>query len=138
MPIIPNRSSFRWNDCYEDKTAKNVDKLVAQKDLIKLDSFIKFEGFHKGNAEINILTKEDFNRLLKIAKSYSNKSYKRFRDYVLLHPLLNGMFRKNDENIREEQERITWWLERQAMLKNFEWLPPTFSNLITKLILIVK
>lgn len=81
--------------------------MVAQKDLIKLDSFIKFEGFHKGNAEINILPKEDFNRLLKIAKSYSNKSYKRFRDYVLLHPLLNGIFRKNDENIREEQERIT-------------------------------
>ncbi|WP_242313924.1 tyrosine-type recombinase/integrase [Bacillus cereus group sp. BfR-BA-01355] len=33
------------------------------------------------------------NRLLKVAKSYSNKSYKHFRDYVLLHLLIDGMFR---------------------------------------------
>ncbi|WP_277930152.1 tyrosine-type recombinase/integrase [Bacillus cereus group sp. BfR-BA-01403] len=30
---------------------------------------------------------------MKVAKSYSNKGYKHFRDYILLHLLIDGMFR---------------------------------------------
>ena len=33
------------------------------------------------------------NNLLKVAKEHSKKSFKHFRDYVLLHLLIDGMFR---------------------------------------------
>lgn len=61
--------------------------------LITQDPFIKFEGFRKDSKEIDILTKNELNCLLKVANSYSNKSYKHFRDYVLLYLLIDGMFR---------------------------------------------
>ncbi|AXR17004.1 MULTISPECIES: tyrosine-type recombinase/integrase [unclassified Bacillus (in: firmicutes)] len=75
------------------KRLKTFINWCLKEALIKQDPFIKFEGFRKDSKEIDILTKDELNRLLKVAKSYSNKSYKHFRDYVLLHLLIDGMFR---------------------------------------------
>ncbi|WP_257155078.1 phage integrase SAM-like domain-containing protein [Bacillus cereus] len=75
------------------KRLKTFINWCLKEELIKQDPFIKFEGSRKDSKEIEILTKDELNCLLKVAKSYSNKSYKHFRDYVLLHPLIDRMFR---------------------------------------------
>ncbi|PEC30706.1 integrase [Bacillus cereus] len=75
------------------KQLKTFINWCLKEALIKQEPFIKFEGFRKDSKGIDILTKDELNRLLKVAKSYSNKSYKHFRDYVLLHLLIDGMFR---------------------------------------------
>ncbi|MCU5273599.1 tyrosine-type recombinase/integrase [Bacillus cereus] len=51
------------------------------------------EVFRKDSKVIDILTKDELNRLLKIVKLYSMKSYKHLGDYVLLHLLIDGIFR---------------------------------------------
>lgn len=64
-----------------------------QQEIITKNPFNKFEGFRKDNTQIVILSRGELNNLLKVTKSYSNKSYKHFREYVLLHLLIDGMFR---------------------------------------------
>lgn len=64
-----------------------------KEDLLKKDPFAKFEGFKKDSNSIEILTKDEINNLLKVVKSHSTSSYKNYRDYVLLHVLVDCMFR---------------------------------------------
>ncbi|WLR53790.1 tyrosine-type recombinase/integrase [Mesobacillus subterraneus] len=64
-----------------------------KENLIQVNPFDRYEGFKKDAQEIDILTREELNNLLKVAKSHSNKSFKQYRDYVLLHLLIDGMFR---------------------------------------------
>ena len=61
--------------------------------MILQDPFKKFEGFRKDANTIDILTRDEINNLLKVAKDHSKKSFKQFRDYVLLHMLIDGMLR---------------------------------------------
>lgn len=68
-------------------------------EIISKNPFNKFEGFRKDNTQIDILSIDELNNLLKVAKSYSNKSFKHFRDYVLLHLLIDGMFRITEANL---------------------------------------
>lgn len=65
----------------------------VKNDHIKENPFHKFEGFKKEQKTIDILSRDEINNLLKVAKNYSKKSFKHFRDYVLLHLLVDGMLR---------------------------------------------
>lgn len=78
------------------KYLKTFINWCVKEDLLKKNPFAKFEGFRKNAHSIDILTREEINNLLKVAKSYSTKSFKHFRDYVLLHLLIDGMFRINE------------------------------------------
>lgn len=69
-----------------------INWCLRQEIIIK-NPFNKFEGFRKDNTQIDILSRDELNKLLTVAKSYSNKSYKYFRDYCLLHVLVDCMFR---------------------------------------------
>jgi integrase/recombinase XerD len=65
----------------------------VKEDLLKKNPFDKYDGFKKDAPSVEILTRDEINDLLKVVKSYSTKSYKHFRDYVLLHVLVDCMFR---------------------------------------------
>lgn len=75
------------------KRLKTFINWCLRQEIISKNPFNKFEGFRKDNTQIDILSVDELNNLLKVAKSYSNKSFKHFRDYVLLHLLVDGMFR---------------------------------------------
>lgn len=75
------------------KRLKTFINWCLRQEIINKNPFNKFEGFRKDNTQIDILSVDELNNLLKVAKSYSNKSFKHFRDYVLLHLLIDGMFR---------------------------------------------
>ncbi len=75
------------------KRLKTFINWCLRQEIISKNPFNKFEGFRKDNTQIDILSVDELNNLLKVAKSYSNKSFKHFRDYVLLHLLIDGMFR---------------------------------------------
>ncbi|MFY0762154.1 tyrosine-type recombinase/integrase [Metabacillus dongyingensis] len=64
-----------------------------KQDLIKKNPFDKFEGFKKDKTDIDILTRDEIQNLLKVAKLHSKISYKHFRDYTLLHLLVDCMLR---------------------------------------------
>ena len=55
--------------------------------------FTNFEGFKKDEVKIDILTREELDSLLKVVKGHSNKSFKNYRDYCLLHLLVDSMLR---------------------------------------------
>jgi integrase/recombinase XerD len=67
-----------------------------KEDLLKTNPFVKWEGFKKDTHTIDILSREEINSLLNVAKSHSKKSFKHFRDYVLLHLLIDSMCRINE------------------------------------------
>ncbi|ANC78260.1 integrase [Fictibacillus phosphorivorans] len=67
-----------------------------KEDLIKKNPFIKWEGFRRDTINIDILSREEINSLLNVAKMHSKKSFKHFRDYVLLHLLIDCMCRINE------------------------------------------
>lgn len=75
------------------KYLKTFINYCLKEELLLKNPFDKFEGFKKDAHTIEILAKEELINLLKVAKSYSTKSYKHFRDYVLLHVLIDCMFR---------------------------------------------
>ncbi len=75
------------------KNLKTFMSWCIKEELILKNPFDKFEGFKKDEHTIDILTREELNRLLKVAKDHSKKSFKHFRDYVLLHVLIDCMFR---------------------------------------------
>ncbi|WP_377887959.1 tyrosine-type recombinase/integrase [Alkalihalobacillus sp. R86527] len=75
------------------KYIKSFINWCVKKGHIKQNPFDNFEGFKKEKHTIDILTRNEINSLLKVAKSYSNKSFKHFRDNVLLHLLVDGMLR---------------------------------------------
>ncbi|KQU22173.1 integrase [Bacillus sp. Leaf13] len=78
------------------KYLKTFINWCMKEDLFKKNPFDKFEGFKKDAHSIDILTRDEINNLIKIAKSHSKKSFKHFRDYVLLHVLVDCMFRINE------------------------------------------
>jgi integrase/recombinase XerD len=75
------------------KYFKTFVNWCVKEELIAKNPFDKWEGFKKDAHNIDILTREELNNLLKVAKDHSKKSFKHFRDYVLLHLLIDGMFR---------------------------------------------
>lgn len=75
------------------KYLKTFVNWCMKEELFKKNPFDKFEGFKKDAHSIDVLSKEEINNLLKVAKTHSTKSYKHFRDYVLLHLLIDGMLR---------------------------------------------
>ncbi len=75
------------------KRLKTFINWCLKEERIKVNPFNKFEGFKQNANEIDILTRDEIDNLLKVAKNYSKKSYKHFRDYVLLHLLVDCMFR---------------------------------------------
>jgi integrase/recombinase XerD len=81
------------------KNLKTFVRWCLKEDLIAINPFDKFEGFKKDAKTIDILTRDELNNLLRVAKSYSTKSYKHFRDYVLLHLLVDGMLRISESQL---------------------------------------
>ncbi|WHT49825.1 tyrosine-type recombinase/integrase [Sporosarcina thermotolerans] len=75
------------------KYLKTFVNWCLKEEMLKDNPFNKFEGFRKDEVEIEILTREELNNLLKVVKGHSNKSFKNFRDYVLLHLLVDSMLR---------------------------------------------
>jgi integrase/recombinase XerD len=75
------------------KYLKTFVNWCLKEEILKENPFTKFEGFKKDEVEIEILTREELNKLLKVVKGHSNKSFKNFRDYVLLHLLVDSMLR---------------------------------------------
>lgn len=75
------------------KRLKTFINWCLKEGLLKQSPFDKFEGFRIDAHTIDILTRDELNNLLKVVKSYSAKSYKHFRDYALLHLLIDGMCR---------------------------------------------
>ena len=78
------------------KYFKTFINWCVKKELIAKNPFDNWEGFKKDEPTIEILSREELNNLLKVAKEHSKKSFKHFRDYVLLHLLIDGMFRINE------------------------------------------
>lgn len=84
------------SDASVETRLKNLKTFIGwcvKEELILKNPFDKFEGFKKDEHTIDILTREELNRLLKVAKDYSKKSFKHYRDFVLLHVLIDCMFR---------------------------------------------
>lgn len=75
------------------KRLKTFINWCMKEERLKVNPFNKFEGFKQNAHDIDILSREEINNLLKVAKNHSKKSYKHFRDYVLLHLLIDCMFR---------------------------------------------
>lgn len=75
------------------KYFKTFINWCVKQELITKNPFDAWEGFKKDEHTIDILTREEINNLLKVAKEHSKKSFKHFRDYVLLHLLVDGMLR---------------------------------------------
>ncbi|PFJ81439.1 integrase [Bacillus cereus] len=75
------------------KRLKTFINWCLRQEIVTKNPFNKFEGFRKDSTQIDILSRDELNKLLKVAKSYSNNSYKHFRDYCLLHVLVDCMFR---------------------------------------------
>lgn len=75
------------------KYLKTFINFCLKEELLLKNPFDRFEGFKKNAHAIDILTRNELNKLLKVSKSYSTKSYKHFRDYVLLHVLIDCMFK---------------------------------------------
>ncbi|MDA2491344.1 phage integrase SAM-like domain-containing protein [Bacillus cereus] len=63
------------------KRLKTFINWCLRQEIITKNPFNKFEGFRKDNKQIDIFSRDELNKLLKFEKSYSNKSYKNFRDY---------------------------------------------------------
>ncbi|MDI0273531.1 tyrosine-type recombinase/integrase [Bacillus safensis] len=78
------------------KYFKTFINWCVKEELIVKNPFDKWEGFKKDAHSIDILTREELNNLLKVAKEHSKRSFKHFRDYILLHLLIDGMFRINE------------------------------------------
>ena len=78
------------------KYLKTFIKWCVNQDLIKENPFNKWEGFRKDAHSVVILTRDEIDNLLKVAKAHSTKSYKNFRDYVLLHLIVDSMCRINE------------------------------------------
>ncbi|KQL47790.1 MULTISPECIES: tyrosine-type recombinase/integrase [Bacillus] len=84
------------SDASIETRLNNLKTFIAwcmKEELLQKNPFDKFEGFKKDEHTIDILTREELNRLLKVAKEHSKKSFKHFRDYCLLHVLVDCMFR---------------------------------------------
>lgn len=84
------------SDASVENRLKNLKKFIkwcVKEDFISKNPFDKFEGFKKDAPQIDVLTRQELSNLLKVAKSHSNKSYKHFREFVLLHILVDGMLR---------------------------------------------
>lgn len=75
------------------KNLKSFMIWCQKEELIQKNPFDKFEGFQQNKKEIEILTRSEIDELLRVAKVHSKKSFKHFRDYVLLHLLVDGMLR---------------------------------------------
>ncbi|MFC0469575.1 tyrosine-type recombinase/integrase [Halalkalibacter kiskunsagensis] len=75
------------------KYLKTFVNWCVKQDKLKKNPFDKFEGFKKDAHTIDILSREEINSLVKVAKTHSKKSYKHYRDFVLLHLLIDGMVR---------------------------------------------
>ncbi|KJR69827.1 tyrosine-type recombinase/integrase [Bacillus velezensis] len=94
---MPDKAKTKGlSDASIETRLKNLKTFMAwciKEELILRNPFDKFEGFKKDEHNIDILTREELNRLLKVAKEHSKKSFKHYRDYVLLHVLIDCMFR---------------------------------------------
>ncbi|WP_324657519.1 tyrosine-type recombinase/integrase [Bacillus altitudinis] len=75
------------------KYLKTFVNWCVKQDLLSKNPFDMWEGFKRDAHNIDILTRDELKRLLKVAKEHSKNSYKHVRDYVLLHVLIDGMFR---------------------------------------------
>jgi len=75
------------------RSLKTFINWCLRKKVIQSNPFDDWEGFKQNSTEIDVLTRSELNNLLKVAKFYSNKSFKYFRDTVLLHLLIDGMLR---------------------------------------------
>lgn len=75
------------------KYVKTFFNWCVKRGHMKQSPFDSFEGFKKEKKPIDILTHKEINRLLNVGKGYSKKSFKHFRDFVLLHLLVDGMLR---------------------------------------------
>lgn len=75
------------------KYLKTFVNWCMKEDLFKKSPFDKFEGFKKDKPDIEILNRNEIKSLLNVAKSHSKKSYKHFRDFTLLHLLVDCMLR---------------------------------------------
>ncbi len=75
------------------KYLKTFVNWCLKEEKISVDPFKKFDGFRKDEVEIDILSRAELDNLLKVVKSHSNKSFKNFRDYCLLHLLIDSMLR---------------------------------------------
>lgn len=83
-------------DATIDTRVRNLKTFVnwsIKQGLIQKNPFDTWEGFKKDAHTIEILTREELDNLLKVAKEHSKKSFKHFRDYCLLHLLIDGMCR---------------------------------------------
>jgi integrase/recombinase XerD len=78
------------------KYLKTFISWCIKEDLLKKDPFVKWGGFKKDTHTIDILSREEINSLLNVVKSHSKKSFKHFRDFVLLHLLIDSMCRINE------------------------------------------
>lgn len=78
------------------KYFKTFINWCVKEELIVKNPFDKWEGFKKDAHAIDVLNREEINKLLKVAKEHSKKSFKHFRDYTLLHLLVDSMFRINE------------------------------------------
>jgi len=75
---------------------KTFIKWCEREELIEKNPFNSFEGFKQNTPDIDILSRNELNNLLKVAKFYSNKSFKYFRDYVFLHLIIDSMCRVSE------------------------------------------
>jgi integrase/recombinase XerD len=78
------------------KYLKTFISWCIKEDLLINNPFYQWEGFKKDAHFIDILSREEISSLLNKVKSYSKKSFKHFRDYVLLHLLIDCMCRINE------------------------------------------
>ncbi|MFD9363028.1 tyrosine-type recombinase/integrase [Priestia megaterium] len=75
------------------RSLKTFINWCVKKDLLQRNPFDRYEGFKQNAHEIDVLTRSELSNLLKVTKAHSKKSFKHFRDYVLLHLLIDGMLR---------------------------------------------
>ncbi len=96
-PHMPDKAKTHGlSDATIETRLKNLKTFMSwcvKEGLIIKNPFDRFEGFKKDEQTIDILTREELNCLLKTAKDHSKKSFKHFRDYVLLHLLVDCMLR---------------------------------------------
>ena len=78
------------------KRLKTFINYCMKHDKFLKSPFDKVESFKQNATEIEILERKELDDLLKVAKQHSTISYKKFRDYVLLHVLLDAMCRVNE------------------------------------------
>ena len=78
------------------KRLKTFINYCVKHDKFQRNPFDKVETFKQDATTIEILTRNEMDNLLKVCKNQSEKSYKNFRDLVLLHVLIDSMCRINE------------------------------------------